>query len=237
VSGALAGGAGKIVEHPFDTAKVRLQLGQPLPTSLREAYRGLPAPLLSGCAETSTLFTVRSSVVSALGDSSWARVVGSAAAGAAVSLFLCPMELLKCRRQAAGDNWPGWWRTVRNLGPVGLYAGYTPTLVREVPGTVVWFGSYDYCKKQLDSRRCSDWNSAWAGALAGFCYWGCVFPVDTIKTEIQASGSGGARQAARSLYRQGGAARLYRGILPTLCRACPGNATAFWAYNALLDDS
>ena len=67
-AGVIAGAAGKVAEHPLDTVKVRYQLGQGLPRSMRALYRGLPGPLVAACAETGTLFGVRSAVVAVLGD-------------------------------------------------------------------------------------------------------------------------------------------------------------------------
>ncbi len=38
-------------------------------------------------------------------------------------------------------------------GMLGLYKGFTPTLVREVNGNAVMFGVYEYLKRQLASAQ------------------------------------------------------------------------------------
>ncbi|KAF2147797.1 mitochondrial ornithine carrier protein AmcA/Ort1 [Myriangium duriaei CBS 260.36] len=123
--GSLAGIAGKYVEYPFDTVKVRLQ-SQPdhLPLrytgpldcfrqSLRQhgflgMYRGVSAPLVGAAVETSSLFfsyrvcqdLAQSTIYSAneplpLG----ALATCGAFSGAFTSLLLTPIELVKCKMQ------------------------------------------------------------------------------------------------------------------------------------------
>lgn len=127
--GSLAGLAGKIIEYPFDTLKVRLQ-SQPSPPiyhgpldclqqslrqdGLRGLYRGISAPLFGAAIETSSLFfsyRIAQDVLSA----TWykgsadkrkgenlplsALTACGAISGAFTSLLLTPIELVKCQMQ------------------------------------------------------------------------------------------------------------------------------------------
>ncbi|KAK0559694.1 mitochondrial ornithine carrier protein [Tilletia horrida] len=124
--GSLAGMAAKYFEHPFDLVKVRLQ-SQPhdrphiyngaldcfKQTISREGvlglYRGISMPVLGAILENASLFvtynSVRSLIASATGKASIEDLsmpelgVSAAAAGAVASLFLTPVELVKCRMQ------------------------------------------------------------------------------------------------------------------------------------------
>jgi len=77
-----------------------------------------------------------------------------------------------------------------------------------------------------------------AGAAAGTCLWLVVYPVDAIKSRIQAAGgagstvtespSGGFLRAMALSVRNEGPLALYRGLAPTLLRTVPASAVMFW---------
>lgn len=126
IAGSIAGIAGKFIEYPFDTVKVRLQ-SQPDHKPLRYAgpldcfrqswrqegiaglYRGISAPLVGAALENSSLFVSEQAaqkVFFATGVfSSEAPLPLSAlfmtggVAGAVTSLVLTPVELVKCKMQ------------------------------------------------------------------------------------------------------------------------------------------
>jgi ornithine carrier protein len=121
--GSIAGIAGKIVEYPFDTVKVRLQ-SQPdhLPLrytgpldcfrqsirqdGFRGLYRGVSAPFAGAAAETACLFfsyrLAQEWLEGLLGHEKLglgALVTAGAMSGGVTSLILTPIELVKCRMQ------------------------------------------------------------------------------------------------------------------------------------------
>ncbi|KAM0522269.1 hypothetical protein ACHAPE_001857 [Trichoderma viride] len=127
IYGSVAGIAGKYIEYPFDTVKVRLQ-SQPdhLPLrytgpldcfrqsiksdGLRGLYRGISAPLFGAAAETSSLFLFenvgrellfRAQIASRDKDLSLPLLwLTGAISGVFTSFVLTPIELVKCRIQA-----------------------------------------------------------------------------------------------------------------------------------------
>ncbi|RAL62780.1 hypothetical protein DID88_004622 [Monilinia fructigena] len=134
VYGSIAGVAGKYIEYPFDTVKVRLQ-SQPYHLPLRYTgpldcfkqsirsdgiwglYRGISAPLIGAALETSSLFfweqVSREALLKAEVytrnqplplEALW---MTGALSGALTSLVLTPIELVKCKIQvpaAAADS-------------------------------------------------------------------------------------------------------------------------------------
>ncbi|CAI7633488.1 unnamed protein product [Penicillium manginii] len=125
VFGSSAGMAGKLIEYPFDTVKVRLQ-SQPehLPLrytgpldcfrqsfradGLKGLYRGISAPMTGAAVETSCLFfsyriiqdALRATVFPGVDHLPFAALLFSgAASGSITSLALTPIELIKCRMQ------------------------------------------------------------------------------------------------------------------------------------------
>ncbi|KAJ5086282.1 hypothetical protein NUU61_007589 [Penicillium alfredii] len=131
-----AGMAGKIIEYPFDTVKVRLQ-SQPEHVPLRYTgpldcfrqsfradgirglYRGISAPMAGAAVETSCLFfsyriiqdVLRATLYSTEELPFPALVLSGAASGSLTSLALTPIELIKCKMQvpleSAGPKAPG----------------------------------------------------------------------------------------------------------------------------------
>ncbi|PYH93588.1 mitochondrial carrier [Aspergillus ellipticus CBS 707.79] len=137
VFGSAAGMAGKVIEFPFDTVKVRLQ-SQPdhLPlrykgpldcfrqsfqaNGLRGLYRGISAPLAGAAVENSCLFFSYRIIQDLLKGTFYtsadalpfpALVLCGAASGSITSLALTPIELIKCKMQVplagSGAKAPG----------------------------------------------------------------------------------------------------------------------------------
>jgi solute carrier family 25 carnitine/acylcarnitine transporter 20/29 len=80
------------------------------------------------------------------------------------------------------------------------------------------------------------------GALAGLAFWIPSFPIDVIKTKLQADSIKapkylGALDCARQTWRESGLRAFYKGFTPCFLRAAPVNAATFvvyeWASQAL----
>ncbi|KAE8355860.1 mitochondrial carrier domain-containing protein [Aspergillus coremiiformis] len=125
VFGSAAGMAGKVIEYPFDTVKVRLQ-SQPDHLPLRYTgpvdcfrqsfqadgfkglYRGISAPMAGAAVENSCLFWSYRMIQDVLKSTCYpstdplpfsALLVSGAASGSITSLALTPIELIKCKMQ------------------------------------------------------------------------------------------------------------------------------------------
>jgi len=147
LAGTAGGCAGKFIEYPFDTVKVRLQVGGAggfggaelsamgvvkstlRTTGVRGLYRGMAVPLAGTVAETSCLFTANGQAKALLfgkaadEELSMPEVLAAGAiSGAAVSFVLTPIELIKCRMQVQSHL---------TSGP-GSYAGPLDCLRRSV---------------------------------------------------------------------------------------------------------
>ncbi|KAJ7521153.1 hypothetical protein O6H91_19G040300 [Diphasiastrum complanatum] len=93
----------------------------------------------------------------------FAVVPSAAFAGAAVSVILCPTELIKCRLQVqAGHtnaNLPDYQRylgpldclqkTLKREGVQGLFRGWTATVFRESIGNAVFFTTYEFMRSSI----------------------------------------------------------------------------------------
>jgi solute carrier family 25 carnitine/acylcarnitine transporter 20/29 len=192
----------------------------------------------------------------------WKILAAGAAAGAAGSVVSSPTELIRTKMQmvrknnilaqikgaAAGglnpeENYKGNWdcakKILRNHGLRGIYSGYLSTLLRDMQGYAWFFFGYEATihllagpgktKADLDYLQVMT-----AGVMAGFGLWGSMFPIDTIKSKIQADSlskpqfSGTMDCIKRSVQIEGYGG-LWRGVTAALWRAIPVNAAIFLA--------
>lgn len=279
--GSIAGILGKIIEYPFDTVKVRLQ-SQPSSFPLRytgpldcfrqsisqdgllSLYRGISAPLFGAAIETSSLFfsyriaqeLVKSTFYGRVGEdeklSLGPLVLCGAASGAFTSLFLTPIELVKCQMQipsstsSKGTAGPLSIITsvVRHHGLFGFWYGQLGTFIRETGGSAAWFGSYEaVCALFKRYNATGDSGEPklhfhqrlLAGAVAGMSYNFVCFPADTIKSRMQTAEVVPGRKNGRlkfwatggALWKQQGLKGMYRGCGITVARAAPSSAVIF----------
>ncbi|CCE63650.1 hypothetical protein TPHA_0F01660 [Tetrapisispora phaffii CBS 4417] len=135
-------------------------------------------------------------------------------------------------------------RIVKEGGVKSLFKGSLATLARDGPGSALYFGSYEVSKKFLNSRSSNNnangdevnlLNVCLSGGIAGMSMWVVVFPIDTIKTKLQAGSTktlNGGRvnmvSVAKEIYfTKGGLKGFFPGIGPALLRSFPANAATF----------
>lgn len=264
IFGAISGVIGKTIEFPFDTIKVRLQSSlvpistfQMIKATYKEGiikgfYQGLKAPLIGACLENAILFSSYNSCLEMVktveNDVSLThKAMSGAFAGFSVSFILTPIELVKCQLQVSNLANEGTkrakqsniyssmiWKIYEKDGITGFWKGLSPTLLRETIGTMIWFTTYEVLSEYLDRKRPSELNSLISGALAGATFNISMFPIDTIKSNIQTNdildhGTTNSFEIARKIGIRG----LYSGLTITLIRSLPANAMIFYSYELL----
>lgn len=229
-------------------------------------YKGIKAPLVGACLESAVLFSafqygqqaVR--LLTPLLSESMASVCLSGAfSGLAASFVLTPVELVKCNLQVAnivartgiGSTAVASYssiirQVIRTDGITGLWHGLSSTLVREMAGTAVWFASYEESLRIYNRYNpgCENVNLLASGATAGFLFNLSIYPVDTIKSNVQTSqamkagtNTDFASVITRLVSKQGGFRNLYSGLGITLVRSIPANAVIFYTYEWLKKSS
>lgn len=161
--------------------------------------------------------------------------------------------------EAASAQWRHTCRTIASIWRAGsagsgvggiamLYRGGGITALRDL-GYGPYFFSYELVNRCLASRhgtgthhgpaaaQLSALELAVSGALAGCIGWTATFPLDVVKTRMQAAPLAskplpGVRDTVRAVYADGGARAFFRGLGTTLVRAVPANAALFVTYEA-----
>jgi len=164
--------------------------------------------------------------------------------------IMAPSERIKCLLQVQANEvekggkarYSGMTDCARQIlkegGIQSLYKGTVATLARDIPGTVAYFGMYEFAKKELmklqgiDPQRgqLSPVAVLTAGGLAGMACWTVGIPADVIKSRYQTAPEGkygGIADVYRALIKEEGYAGLFTGIRPALIRAFPANAACF----------
>lgn len=111
-----------------------------------------------------------------------------------------------------------------------------------MPGFGVYFGTYELfthwlCKMMPQS---SVLVPLIAGGLSGVVSWASTFPLDVIKSRVQADGNLGSYKYSGFLdcavksFRSEGLVVFTRGLLPTILRAFPTNAAIFYVHGFVL---
>ena len=80
---------------------------------------------------------------------------------------------------------------IKERGFRGAFQGLNATILRNVPANAVYFGAYEYMRKiQLgEGQLVSDlrwYNILVAGGAGGVMYWLCTYPLDIVKSTMQA---------------------------------------------------
>lgn len=111
-----------------------------------------------------------------------------------------------------------------------VFKGSAATLARDGPGSALYFATYEYLKKSLtpEGKSMSLGAITLAGGTAGTVMWIPVFPVDTIKSNLQSSDTPQSiSQVTKGIYRKGGFKAFFPGLGPALLRSFPANAATF----------
>lgn len=125
----------------------------------------------------------------------------------------------------------------------GLYSGVTPAFLGSFPGTIIFFGTYEYSKRHLIEAGVPHSIAYLAGGfIADFAASFIYVPSEVLKTRLQLQGrynnpffhSGynyrSTVDAFRTIIRQEGISALYYGYKATIFRDLPFSALQFAFY-------
>ena len=224
--GYLAGMAGIVASHPFDTIKTNIQKKQIVSYNMRNLYKGVAAPLFGVGLEKAIVFgTYETSKKYTNSD-----FISGGIAGLTASFVVTPFERIKILLQTN--------QTIEKqmLNRRFLFQGLSATFYRETPGFAIYFSTYNYLKNGIQQQRkeCEirPLDSFLIGAFSGCASWIFIYPQDRIKTHLQACKERqlGFTEGYKEVLNDGGYRGFYRGFHYALMRAIPLHATAFMTF-------
>ncbi|KAM3380271.1 mitochondrial arginine transporter BAC2 [Capsicum galapagoense] len=229
-------------------------------------YRGMAAPLVSVTFQNAMVFQTYATLsrafeknIPASNPPSYKAVaLSGTAAGAIQSLIMSPVELVKIQLQLQNKtkqcNNPSTIlkgpidvtrRIFRQEGWIGIYRGLTVTVLRDSHSHGLYFWVYEYTKEQLHPGCRKNGHESFqtmllAGGLAGTVSWISCYPIDVVKTRLQAQSESKSSKyrciadCFRQSVRKEGYNVLWRGMGTTVGRAFITNGVIFTAYETAL---
>jgi solute carrier family 25 carnitine/acylcarnitine transporter 20/29 len=255
-AGAFSGACGVVVGQPFDLIKVRLQNSGGNDFSILKQivkyegfmtlWRGCGVSVFGTCFGNAISFGVvencKSRMIKGKNEplSTFDHAMCGAYSGISTSLIVSPTEAIRIRLQTQVSNAQRYLNTkdcflelFKNGGILSLYRGFALTLTRDVIGDAAYFATYQTFPKLLfggvENTEYRHFSIIMlSGGLAGIAYWTVIYPVDTIKSRVQAD------CVFQPKYKNGfdcliktlkndGFRQLYKGYITCILRAFPFN--------------
>ncbi|KAG6439901.1 Mitochondrial carrier family protein [Babesia bovis T2Bo] len=252
ICGGIAGFAADALLYPLDTLKTRSQLERNLQIErrhmrhiprYRSLYTGFFVLALGDVPSTAAFYGIYEFTKDVLnGDqgkgNGWiplpvVHLLGSSCGQFCSLLIRNPFEVIKQQMQAGlySTSYETFRSIRRTQGYKGLYAGFFPTLMREVPFDGIQFVLWERLKTLQSAKRFSQYIatkadvtndtgdvvvSALCGSFAGGCAGIATVPLDVVKTRLMTQGSAktyaSATECARRIVREEGVRALFSGM-------------------------
>lgn len=184
--------------------------------------------------------------------SSAVNFVSGAAAGAAATTATYPLDLLRTRFAAQGNErvYSSIAASVKQIaqqeGPTGFFRGLGAGVSQIVPYMGLFFASYEGLKPLVAESPLPlpfGASDAAAGVIASVLSKTAVYPLDTTRKRLQVQGPmltryvhgnipeySGVVSTVLRIWRQEGRRGLYRGLTVSLIKAAPASAVTMWTY-------
>ena len=224
IEGWIAGSVGLILTHPLDTIKTLIQDRKPIEYKFRPLYRGIIYPLIGAGLSRGSLFGSYAMSKEYFVDTSFKYEISGAIAGICNAVVANPSQRYKIAVQT---------KNIPKLSSIAT--GLHISILRDSIAFLIYFSVYERSKEYFfQNTSMIGYKSALLGGLAGASTWLVIFPIDTIKTQIQASGgtirekikiinSVNADQNIISFIRS-----YYKGFRYSIYRAVPLHAITFY---------
>ncbi|KAK3394675.1 mitochondrial carrier domain-containing protein [Podospora didyma] len=224
----------------------------------------VPAELLYICYSAVQFTTYRSATLlihQTVGENRLPHVtesfIAGAASGAAATAATYPLDLLRTRFAAQGNDkiYTSLQRAVlqigRDEGFRGFFRGLGPGLAQIVPFMGMFFAVYETLRPTLGQLDLPIVGVGGGAALAGMTASVVAktgsFPLDLVRKRIQVQGPTRGRYVhknipeyqstvgtVRTILKHEGIRGLYRGLTVSLLKAAPASAVTMWTYEKAL---
>jgi solute carrier family 25 protein 39/40 len=170
----------------------------------------------------------------------WIPLVSGGSARVLAVTIVNPLELVRTKMQSEKMSYyevgQGFRAMVKSEGVRGLWKGYFPTILRDVPFSAIYWATYETIKKQFNEKNPPIWFTFCAGAAAGTTAAFCTIPFDVVKTHQQIEfgeklmahtnniKTSGTFQTLAKIFHDNGIKGLFAGLAPRLIKVAPACA-------------
>ncbi|EFJ44623.1 mitochondrial substrate carrier [Volvox carteri f. nagariensis] len=252
-AGALARAASQSTIHPLDTLKLVPPASAVAATAASSGGGLAPLTRFDGRALIATVGSLYKGVVGAASGAGIAigayfavygvacntlsryttlppttvAFVGGGVAALGSSFVKVPLAV--CIRSVQAGVYPNVFAAARSItaaaGPRGLFTGYLPTVLEDVPDMAIKFAAYEGMRQEDFAM----------GAVAGALAAAATTPLDVIKTNMMCNAAvrPSMGSAAMGVMRQGGPAAFFRGVGARAASNGINSAVFFCFFEAL----
>ncbi|PPD88636.1 hypothetical protein GOBAR_DD14421 [Gossypium barbadense] len=237
-------GASEIYANTFDAVVKTFQTN-----GILGFYRGVSAVIVGSTASSAVYFGTCEFGKSFLSKLECPALLISPTAGAmgniVSSAIMVPKELITQRMQAGakGSSWQVLLRILEKDGILGLYAGYSATLLRNLPAGVLSYSSFEYLKaavlRKTKQTNLEPIQSVYCGALAGAISASLTTPLDVVKTRLMTQVHGnkvaaamysGVNATVKQIFKEEGWIGLTSGLGPRVVHSACFSALGYFAF-------
>ncbi|GMH34173.1 hypothetical protein BSKO_02007 [Bryopsis sp. KO-2023] len=267
LAGATARAASQATIHPLDTLKVRMQAGaskaaksatpggfgndpcaamKNLGKNMGSLYKGvLGAAGGAGIAIGAyfAVYSVATNIIARRTNLKPAAVafVGGGVAAAGSSVVKVPLAV--CIRSVQAGVYKNVFHAAKSIvaaaGPRGLFTGFLPTVLEDIPDMAFKFASYETLrslhKAMIKDRNATPQEDFMIGAFAGAFAAAATTPLDVIKTNMMCSAASkpNMMMSAGAVLRNDGLKGFFRGVGPRAASNGINSAMFFCFFEAL----
>ncbi|XP_050099990.1 probable mitochondrial glutathione transporter SLC25A40 isoform X1 [Anopheles aquasalis] len=174
----------------------------------------------------------------------WLPLIAGSSARVLAVTIVNPLELIRTKMQSERLSYREVGRAFRHLvrmqGVLGMWNGFFPTILRDVPFSGIYWTTYETIKKRFNVSQPTFAFSFAGGAISGGVAAFCTVPFDVVKTHQQiAFGeqflypqngvkskklTGNTFATMRTIYQVNGIRGLFTGLTPRLVKVAPACA-------------
>ncbi|OUM51982.1 hypothetical protein BVG19_g1128 [[Candida] boidinii] len=260
VSGGAAGTATDLAFFPIDTLKTRLQAkgGFFSNGGWSGVYKGLGSAVIASAPSASLFFItydymkreLKTILPNYIKDTQTClnvtHMISASLGEIAACLVRVPAEVIKQRTQASHFNssLESFKHILHNKSGEGIlkgfYRGWSTTIMREIPFTMIQFPLYEYLKlrwsKLLEVDHVQPYQGALCGSFAGGIAAALTTPLDVIKTRLMLSKEKlSVGKLISNTYKEEGFKVFFSGIGPRTMWISAGGAIFLGVYEAVND--
>eukprot|EP00979_Chaetoceros_neogracilis_P013661 scaffold3990_cov284-Chaetoceros_neogracile.AAC.2 len=169
-----------------------------------------------------------------------ALLIAACFSGFVTSFLVTPIERIKVLLQSSNaykNEIDCFQKVIKVEGVIGIFTrGLGPTLAREIPSYGIYFLIYGLLMQLPLATQLGTLAPLIFGAVTGCASWIPVYPIDVVKTLVQASDGSqnvSALEITKQLYNDRGIRGFFDGLTPKMLRAAVNHSVTFYIYDMI----